>query len=130
MGIKIHLETGRLKHELDGHYYNEHVLAHERTESVTKDSDMIDFEVGCRRCGKSEHARVHTDSEPHIWTIHPWLVGKFDTECDQPQRKIARASRRVINRYQGKPATSSLLSEMKDDIREEIDRPHARIDFV
>lgn len=130
MTIHIHIETGKLENTYDGHFYNDHVLEYQKFESTNPNSDMIEMEVSCRRCGDLEKARIHTEDDRRIWTIHAWLVGRFDEACDQPQRKIERAAREVINSHQGEPASESLLAEMREEIREKTDRPNAQIRFV
>lgn len=130
MSIQIHTETGALKNTFDGHFYNEHVLEYERVVSVNEESDMVEMEVSCRCCGEHYSARVHTDSEPRIWTIHAWLVGAFDEPCDLPQRKLRRTAKEVVKKYHGKPATADTLRDMKQDVRDGIDNPDAKITFI
>lgn len=130
MSITVNLETGNLEKVYDGHYYNNHTLDYERVESVNSSSDMVEMNVSCYRCGQHEQARVHTESEPHIWAIYRYLVGKFDEPCDQPQRRAERAAKRVINKHQGEAVDDTLIIEMKKEVRDRIDRPNAKINFI
>lgn len=131
MSIDINLSTGKLDRVWDGHYYNNHVLEYERVNSTNPSSEMVEINVSCRMCGQYESERIYVESEPHIWTIHALLVSRFFKECDRPQKKIERATDQVMEKYMGRPATSNIKQDIKDDIKDRADLgPNVKIQFV
>jgi hypothetical protein len=116
-GITVYLHNGELKHEWDGHFYNEHVLVKERNESVNPNSEMVELEVGCHMCGDAYSKRIHTTEEWRIDLLHTWLVGKFDEPCPYPRQKLSVAAKETWEEHEGEPLTNEVRMKMVEDIR-------------
>jgi len=126
--ITVYLHNGELKHEWDGHYYNEHVLKKEIVESANPSSDMKEMEVYCAMCEESHGERLYTDEDWRIDILYTYLCGKFDTPCPVPKGKISAAAKSAWKQYEGQTLTDEVRMDMVDQIRDACDE-HVQVNF-
>jgi hypothetical protein len=127
--ITAYLHNGELKHEWDGHFYNQHVLEYDRNESINPNSEMIELEVYCMMCEEQHSKRIHTDEEWRVDALYTYLCGQFADSCPTPRDEIAKAAKEAWREYEGEVFTNEVRMDMKDQILAVVDDNTVQVTF-
>lgn len=127
--ITVYLHNGELKHEWDGHYYNEHVLRKGVATSANPSSNMTELDVYCAMCGERHGKRIHTDENWRVDVLYVYLCGQFSESCSVPRDEIASAAKDAWTEHKGNVFTNEVRMDMKDQIMSVVSDPSVQINF-